>query len=285
MSIEIYVNNLPVTYKFFTFSGGEVSVKLDTETLPISYVGSVHVKAFLKSSNDIMTLLLLVDAIKQATQSRRDKNCEWTLDMPYIPYARQDRVCDSGESLSVKVYADLINSLGFDRVTVQDPHSEVSTALLNNVVVQEQHKLVLRRLAHRIRLMDVALVSPDAGAQKKIFKLAKSMGGLDVFTADKVRDTSTGQIIKTSISETDFKGRNLLIVDDIFDGGFTFLKLAELLKERNAGFVELFVTHGIFSKGVDIADGLLDAIYAENIWEENVKGRNTKGILKYKVKQ
>ena len=72
------------------------------------------------------------------------------------------------------------------------------------------------------------------------------------------RDTATGNIIRTDISVQDFKGANLMIVDDICDGGRTFIELAKVLRERNAGKIELFITHGIFSKGVDVFDGYVD---------------------------
>lgn len=282
MSIEVYVNNIRVNYNVFNFNGGEVSVKLDLHGYPRSNIGFVTIRAFLKNPQDILELIFVKNAIEQ--KGNIDKNCEWILQLPYIPYARQDRVCDTGEAFTLKEFASkFINPLNFDKVIVEDPHSDVSASLIDNVVIIPQHELVIEQLAWRIRYNNMALVSPDAGALKKVYKLAKSMGGLDVFKADKLRDTTTGEIIATEVHETDFKGRDLLIVDDIFDAGGTFLALAKELKARNAGQVELYVTHGIFARGVDIAAGLIDAIYARNIWEENIQNRNTKGILKTKV--
>ncbi len=74
---------------------------------------------------------------------------------------------------------------------------------------------------------------------------------LEFVRADKVRNPENGQIFGTEVFYDDFEGKPVLIVDDICDGGYTFLKLAEKLKEKNAGMVILYVTHGIFSKGLD----------------------------------
>lgn len=96
----------------------------------------------------------------------------------------------------------------------------------------------------------LAVVSPDAGAEKKAKEVGKQVKA-DVFAASKVRDTMTGQIISTEI-RGDVKGRNLIIIDDICDGGATFTELAKKLKEKGANDIYLYVTHGIFSKGLDV---------------------------------
>ena len=103
------------------------------------------------------------------------------------------------------------------------------------------------------------LVSPDGGALKKIHKVAQFVGAKQVAECMKVRDVRTGQLSGFRTLETDFNGETCLIADDICDGGGTFTGLAALLKSKGAGKVALAVSHGIFSKGFDLAG--IDRIY------------------------
>ena len=154
-----------------------------------------------------------------------------------------------GEAFSIKVMARLINSIGARRVTIYDPHNDVTTALIDNVHVIEQHKLVPM-------LDGVTLVCPDAGAEKKIQKLKRPY-----ISATKIRDPETGDITATHVYADDLTGNKCFIVDDICDGGRTFIELGKVLREKGAESVELYVTHGIFSKGFDVFEGIIDKIY------------------------
>ncbi len=267
--------------EFMTFSGGECHVKIKN-VAEISegtdLIHTVSLYAYIQSAESFISTLLLADAIKRLPQFLPGTS-RMVLEMPYIPAARQDRPCEPGEALSADVYAKMLNTAGFNKIIVEDPHSDVAPSLINNVTVVEQYEIVKSILESWLVGENIALVSPDAGAQKKILKLARSLGGLDVIKADKVRDTTDGKITETKVYD-DVTGRKVLIVDDILDGGGTFIPLAQKLREKGAVQVDLFVTHGIFSKGVDIFDGYLDNIYTQNTWASNVEGRNTKGILK-----
>lgn len=257
------------------FSGGEVHVKIDMDSVG-TLVGKgsiINIHHEVKNSQDLMELVMVKNAIDEAVRGSDVNVCLW---MMYIPYARQDRFCEPGEAFGVKAFANILNSLKFDEVIVVDPHSDVSRAVIDNLTVIEQDDVAFHMLAWKIKQEFFHLVSPDGGALKKIFKLGKRLG-VEVHCAEKVRDTLTGEIIKTNIPVLDFEGQNLMIVDDICDGGRTFIELAKVLKERNAGKVELYVTHGIFSKGVDILSTYIDKIHSFNVWENNVD--NTTGVL------
>jgi ribose-phosphate pyrophosphokinase len=175
-----------------------------------------------------------------------------------------------GEALSIKVMADLINSQNYANVEIWDPHSDVTTALINNLTVVEQHELA--STIPDIDWANTILVAPDAGAAKKIYKLA-AIRGSEVITAYKVRDPVTGNITATKVDSntSTFVGSNkrFLIVDDICDGGRTFTELAKVLKKWTDMPVDLYVTHGIFSKGMSVFDGLIDNIYCANPWFED----------------
>ncbi len=126
-----------LTYESFKFSGGEIQVRLKGE---ISKGKDFSIDAFLFSSDDIVALILLVDALRRAA----GRPINISLVCPYLPYARQDRVCASGESLALKVMCDIINGLNFSSVTVWDVHSDVSLALLNNIYNVPQKTFVSR---------------------------------------------------------------------------------------------------------------------------------------------
>lgn len=269
------ITSIPL--KKFTFSGGEEHVQVDASAMlnNICQGDRVIIHHEVRSGNDFMVLVMTKNAIDNILNFIPHTT---ELVMFYVPYARQDRVCEKGEANGIRAFADALNALNFDRITVADPHSNVTPAVINNLFVIPQEEIAYHALKGKLVKEDFALVSPDGGALKKIFKLSKMMG-LEVHCAEKIRDTKTGAIIKTDIPTKDFKGKNLMIVDDICDNGGTFLALGKLLKERNAGRVELYVTHGIFGKGIDIFDGIIDSIHCFNAWENNIDNRNTKGIL------
>lgn len=271
-----YSSDIPV--QVFTFSGGEVHVKLDmTDFSLINFIGvKVQIHQEIRTSADFMAVVMAKDALDEIF--RFYPNTPIELYSLYVPYARQDRYCEQGEAFGVRTFARLLNSLNFSRVVIADPHSEVTPAVINNLQIMPQHEIAFYMLGWKLRMDNFELVSPDGGALKKIFKLGTQMN-LKVHCADKIRDTATGDIIRTDISVQDFGGANLMIVDDICDGGRTFIELAKVLRDRNAGRIELFVTHGIFSKGVDVFEGYVDCIHSFNVWENNVKGTNTNGLL------
>jgi ribose-phosphate pyrophosphokinase len=256
--IEIYNGIEKVGYKQFIFPGGEVSIRLDQR--PKNSHPITTIEANLQSPTEIVELLMVTDAVK-----RMFTRSKITLYMLYVPYARQDRVSVPGEALSIKVMADLINSQNYANVEIWDPHSDVTTALINNLTVVEQHELA--STIPDIDWANTILVAPDAGAAKKIYKLA-AIRGSEVITAYKVRDPVTGNITATKVDSntSTFVGSNkrFLIVDDICDGGRTFTELAKVLKKWTDMPVDLYVTHGIFSKGMSVFDGLIDNIYCAN---------------------
>lgn len=241
MSIEIYTDlGEKIKYKSFIFSGGEVSVKLAQEYPSFK---SIILVAFMKNSDDIMLLLNLTDAL------RRQYGFEIPLHLHlnYCPYARQDRVCDEGEAFGLKVFANLINNLNFKSVHIIDPHSDVAPALFNNCSSISLDEIFSNN--YSTEGIDY-LVSPDAGANKKVFKVSQTCR-VPMIRADKVRDITNGKILETIIYADDLTGKRVLILDDICDGGRTFIELAKQLIDKGAT-VDLYVTYGIFSKGKEV---------------------------------
>ncbi|KMT66284.1 ribose-phosphate diphosphokinase [Catenovulum maritimum] len=253
-----------LNFECFTFSGGEEHIRFDATQLNSILDNSNCVIKFeiverLTCSAKLIRLMLAVDALKRLTHN----NVPIELVIPYFPYARQDRVCVEGEALGAAVMATFINQLNFAKVTIWDAHSDVTPALINNVVNVPQVTLLKQnaQLSALLSAGELTLISPDAGATKKTMKIAESFNGdPDVVQAQKVRNLKTGEIDKTEILG-DVKGKKVLIADDICDGGRTFIELAKVLKNQGASTVSLFITHGIFSKGLGVFEGLIDHIY------------------------
>ena len=255
------ISGLEIQYESFTFSGGEPHIKIKNFNNSEAVIVTHRVNSF----NDLGLLSITIDALQRMGVT------EIELVLPYFPGARQDRVMTSGESLSVKVYADLINGYNLKSIKIYDPHSEVTPALLNNCIVINNHDFI----AHLIEQLpkDILLVSPDAGALKKIHKLASHLKDYQVLECGKSRDVATGALSGFTVPVKDLEGRDCLIIDDICDGGGTFLGLAQELKKCNAGKLYLAVSHGIFSKGFEELGKQFKEIYTTDSFRtiENIE--------------
>lgn len=253
------------------FSGGEVNIRLHKDFMKyITLEDSVIIiKARLNSSDVFFELAMLVDAIRII-----DKNALICLYITYIPYARQDRVCNDGEALSSKVYANLINSLGCYSVTITDPHSDVITACIDNCDGVKQENIITgysKELHDKLVDDKYVIVSPDAGSNKKITSFCKKFNIDSFVRADKTRNVQTGRITKTVVhcAPVEVAGKDCLIVDDLCDSGYTFTQLANELRYKGAKTVSLYVTHGIFSKGLGLLlDNGIDHIYTTNSFKD-----------------
>ena len=227
----------PVDYHSFTFHGGEPHVVLNPDEIRNQYL---WIFARITSMKDFGELMVLVDAIKRCGPTRLG------LFIPYFPGARQDRA-SPGTALTVKVYADIVNAMNLDKVVVVDPHSDVTRAVLHCEAVSAAEILKLHNAQYD------ALISPDAGAEKKAFDIAQTLGIKHVIFARKHRDVATGKLSGFSIDTSNWPPNKCLLVDDICDGGGTFVGLASHCIKQHAHlwYADLYVTHGIFSAGLD----------------------------------
>ncbi len=241
-----------IPFEAFQFAGGEPHIKLGN----VESNARVIITQRAKSWQDLGMVAIAVDALRRAGAGNI------ALLLPYLPGARQDRVMVPGEPLTVKVYCDFLNSLALKRITIFDPHSSVGPALLSDVEVIDNvafAKTVLADLPE-----NTLLVSPDAGAQKKVYAVAQALDGqYPVIDAGKHRDVRTGELTGFAVYVYDkqIKGEPCLILDDICDGGGTFLGLAKALKQEGAGNLYLAVSHGIFSKGTEVLTKVFKHVY------------------------
>lgn len=260
-------NNL-IEHKSFLFAGGEPHIKISNH---FDVAKPVTITNRINSFNDLGLICITVDALKRMGVK------EINLFIPYFPAARQDRVMVPGEPLSVKVYADIINAMVLTSVTIFDPHSEVTPALLNNCVTISNHEFI-KQVIEKIG-NEVKLISPDGGALKKIYKVSEFLGGAEVVECSKSRDVKTGKLSGFKVYSEDLAGADCLIVDDICDGGGTFIGLAEALKAKNAGKLYLAISHGIFSKGFEVFDQYFEQIFTT----DSIKEVDHAGVTQIKL--
>lgn len=200
---------------------------------------------------------------------------------PYFMGARSDRKFEGGGNNYLKdVIAPVINSLNLESVTVLDPHSDVLEACINNFrklgIADGTNSLVKWATREIYGVIDngnypFILVSPDAGAQKKIYKVAEQIGYTgDIITCSKSRDVD-GKLTKTIVPNLDIS-KDLIIIDDICDGGATFINIAKEAAKQYPALknpkIYLIVTHGIFSKQFKKLDKYFDGIYTTNSYKD-----------------
>lgn len=280
VSVENEVLSKWSPVKSSTFKGGEENVRLSPEQVTVvEKATTIYIKAHLDSSSTLMAFMLIVDAIRRITPDINIKAF-----IPYLPYARQDRDCNPGEALSLAVVANMINSLNLSTVTLLDPHSDVSKALIHNSLVLNLSTYLIRHDAFPgLDFADVYLVAPDAGAQKKVKELARVLGAAGYITATKERNLETMEITGTKF-DGDVTGKRLLVVDDICDGGRTFIELAKSLHKHNPLELHLWVTHGIFSYGTELVTDHFDSVVTTNSFRHQAVGQlNHLGEYDYKM--
>jgi ribose-phosphate pyrophosphokinase len=188
-----------------------------------------------------------------------------SLSLPYMPHGRADRVFEQGGSFPLKMFANILNSFNFKKIYVYDPHSDVTPALVDNIEIVPQVDVYS---FHRDEIESYmgkgySLVSPDIGAAKKTFDIAKRFGN-NLIQAYKVRDVTTGDIVACDVQVGEKPPKKVVIVDDISDGGASFVYLTRKLKAAGVEKVALMVTHGIFSKGLEPLKEI-DYIFVDNI--------------------
>lgn len=265
-----------IPFKKFIFPGGEPHIQLDFSKISgISFL----IQTKMKSAED----LILLGLVKNSLDNHFPNNVT-SLYMPYVPGARQDRICEQGEPITVQFVAKYINSLNFNTVKVFDPHSSAVTNLFDRCLVQSNHEFVVR-VIRELRLvcsfLQFNLISPDAGSRTKINKLSKYLVSLgidnfNVVRAEKQRN-EPGTLPDIILIDPLIPNIPSIVVDDICDGGATFIAIGEKLKSLTSEELYLIISHGIFSKGFEELLTYYSEIHTttswfdlEEVWDDNL---------------
>ncbi len=256
-------------------SGSELGVRLDTSNYRFQMANGnptqTTVIARIQSHRDFMELVMVTNALAEW-----DKAPE-RLVLPYIPNGRQDRVCEPGDAFALLAFARQIAALGYKKLITFDAHSEVTPSVFKalgmDVTVITQREIIGKFDTFNARILaeDKPLFcAPDAGANKRVSDLAGHYGHGYFVRGDKLRDLATGKIKECVVvnPKEEVEGRTVIIVDDLSDAGGTFIGLAKALKAKGAAKVELYVTHGIWSKGTEILlEGGIDRLWSTDSYK------------------
>jgi len=238
------------------FSDGEVDVEIQQNVRARDVF--VVQPTCAPTSEYLMELLIMVDAFKRASARRI------TAVIPYFGYARQDRRPRSTRvPISAKVVANLLETVGVERVLTMDLHADQIQGFfdipVDNIYASPVLLSDLKSKAYR----DLVVVSPDVGGVVRARALAKQLG-CDLAIIDKRRSNPNESEVMHVIGEID--GRNCVIMDDMIDTAGTLVKAAEVLKARGANRVFAYCTHPVFSgPAIDrIANSQLDEVVITN---------------------
>lgn len=225
------------------------------------YNNGTKIEWFFENNEELVVLIYL-------TKHLRENGVDYiSLNLPYIPNARQDRVKNAEDVFTLKYFTDIINYLNFNYVQVLDPHSSVSEALINNVVVCNPKNYIektLERIESQYDYKQVLAFYPDEGAMKRYSGLLNRPYAFGI----KKRNWETGEIegLDVAGSIDKIKDGTILIVDDICSRGGTFYHSAKKLKELGAKEIYLYITHceNTIFEGELLTSGLIEKVYTTN---------------------
>lgn len=288
----VYPEKSEIKYKIYKFPDGQQNIELFTSDWAYKEDSIVQIKSRLNNFND----LELIIATNACLRNLKVK--EVHLFTPYFLGSRSDRDFTEGRggnNYLKDVICPIINSLNFKTVTCIDPHSDVLEACIKGFRKRDNELLTSFALhgiygslsfKTNVELNNFILVSPDAGASKKIYKLAEQIGYEgDIITCSKDRDIDgklTRTIVPLNFTELE---KDFIIIDDICDGGATFINIAKEIKDnlidryKTKQKIYLTVTHGIFSKSFGELSQYFDNIYCTNSYKD-IKGEASPQYVK-----
>ncbi len=219
------------------FSDGEIRVELNENVRGQDVF--VLQPTCVPTNDNIMELLVIIDALRRASAGRI------TAVVPYFGYARQDRRVRSARvPITAKVVADMMVTVGVDRVLTVDLHSEQIQGFFDVPVDNVYGSPVLLDDIRKQNFDDLVVVSPDIGGVVRARAVAKQLG-IELAIIDKRRPTANIAEIMNIIGE--IENRTCLLVDDMVDTAGTLCNAAKALKEHGAKKVVAYATHPVLS--------------------------------------
>lgn len=258
--IKINVNGYIEELEVKRFPDGTLLLNIDTIFNFEDYREATIIWYF-ESNEELVTLIYVTKSLQAHGVT------SIYLEMPYTPNARQDRIKHESDVFTLKYFAEVINWLGFDSVRVLDPHSHVSEALIDNIIIDTPEDYIdhaLNLVKRETEDDNITLFFPDEGSQKRY----SDMFYVPYCFGVKRRDWKTGIIQGLDVigDERLINGKNILIVDDICSRGGTFYHSAKKLKELGANKIYLYVTHceNTILEGDLLTSGLIEKVFTTN---------------------
>ncbi|MBD5357323.1 MAG: hypothetical protein HDR88_10020 [Bacteroides sp.] len=240
--------------KITTFPDGEKHVTVDelNRRIPVS------VYCRITCADDLFCLMQVADVLKRQ---------EMIIDNLFIGYLmsmRCDRLFDINRPFSLKLVAEIINSVGALQVGIVEPHSTTSLLKIKNSIgVMATMEFFYKEIARRYGDSIVAVL-PDSGARSRY-----QPSSLPFIVCGKERDPETGRLLSFTVDagETECKDKDLVVLDDLCDGGGTFVGLAPRLRELEPKSLSLLVTHAIQLEGIKKVAEAYDHVYITNSYK------------------
>jgi ribose-phosphate pyrophosphokinase len=229
------LNNSLGSCDFRTFSDGEIWLKYNEN---IRGCDVFLIQSTNPPADNILELLIMIDAAKRASAY------SISAVIPYFGYARQDRKDQPRVSITSKLLADLITTAGADRIITMDLHSPQIQGFFNIPVDHLYGSAVFLQAFKDMKVPNLAVASPDAGAIKIARAYAKRLNA-DLILIDKRRPKPNVAEVMNIIG--DVKGKNIIMIDDMIDTGGTFVSAINALKENGAENIYGACTHAVLS--------------------------------------
>ncbi|MFT3928751.1 MAG: ribose-phosphate pyrophosphokinase [Spongiibacteraceae bacterium] len=220
------------------FSDGEIMVEINENVRG----GDIFVlqSTCAPTNDNLMELVFMIDALRRSSAGRI------TAVVPYFGYSRQDRRVRSARvPISARVAADMLTSVGVDRVLTVDLHAEQIQGFFEVPVDNVYGSPVLLDDIERQNYENLMVVSPDIGGVVRARAVAKQLGDTDLAIIDKRRPAANVAQVMHIIGEV--KDRTCILVDDMVDTAGTLCKAAQALKEHGAKKVIAYCTHPVLS--------------------------------------
>lgn len=279
--LNLNLNNKKSGYvETFSYPAGEIQTRLTPAGVQaVREATDISVQLLIRNAEDIVRLWQFKDAVDGALGGKKERNEQlprMELYLPYLPYSRADRRFVEGDCFGLGVFSKMLSCMGWDRIETFDVHSHVAVNKLwelVNISALETIKGVLMREGHEGRV--VTALFPDKGAMER-YQVPDQIGNnfvvVDVHQvwATKVRNPETGQLSSFSVETAGFlkdrPNEPIVVIDDICDGGRTFLGIADALDALGVKNERvLYVSHGIFSAGLDQLMSKFSRIYTKNL--------------------
>lgn len=235
-----------IDYSISHFPDGEVQVLLG----PFSRKDDITVKCRITSSEDLFVLLQVLDILDR-------HEVTYSVDVYYLMGMRMDRVMDFNRPFTLKVVSTLLSRSKAHEIRILEPHSK-KIFDLSNIFTEHIDDLLE---GFKTGLLSChQLVLPDSGAQKRYPNVSKAI------FCSKIRDEQTGKLTGFEVKNPkDIQGKNLLIFDDLCDGGGTFCGIAaELRKYKPDADISIFITHMVNRKGIENLAKTFNKVYFTN---------------------